>query len=401
MITITFTGDILAYHNLIAKSRRKGKYDFSNVFSCVKSLFSRSSYVVGNLESPIAGKKYGYTQMDMLFNAPLEFAVAAKNAGFNMVTTANNHCTDKGMVGVDETLKNLSKIGLDHTGISLKVNDKNYIVKLIDGVKIAFISYTYGTNPNVNGYDLSEEDKLRINLTREQEKAYKRVWYKQLLVDFIYSLPKNMQDRIHPLYPNHPYQDNVSESAISNPANKRYIDRMKATICAAKTEADIVIFCLHSGGQFNNELGSYTKYLLNEIKSCGVDAIICNHPHCVLGSELVDGCFVAYSLGNFSFTPGEGYFIDGVLGEYGIVLHLDIDKKIKRVRYSIIKNVRTEDGREQVLPVAVLQNMLKTESEKTRLLEDCKSVVKRFTNGKSTITEITDSYLLYELNNNR
>ena len=89
------------------------------------------------------------------------------------------------------------------------------------------------------------------------------------------------------------------------------------------------------------------------------------------------------------------------MGEYGIVLHLDIDKKIKRVRYSIIKNVRTEDGREQVLPVAVLQNMLKTESEKTRLLEDCKSVVKRFTNGKSTITEITDSYLLYELNNNR
>ena len=267
MITITFTGDILAYHNLIAKSRRKGKYDFSNVFSCVKSLFSRSSYVVGNLESPIAGKKYGYTQMDMLFNAPLEFAVAAKNAGFNMMTTANNHCTDKGMVGVDETLKNLSKIGLDHTGISLKVNDKNYIVKLIDGVKIAFISYTYGTNPNVNGYDLSEEDKLRINITREQEKAYKRVWYKQLLVDFIYSLPKNMQDRIHPLYPNHPYLDNVSESAISNPANKRYIDRMKATICAAKAEADIVIFCLHSGGQFNNELGSYTKYLLNEIIS--------------------------------------------------------------------------------------------------------------------------------------
>ena len=395
MITLSFTGDLLAYHSLISNSKDGGKYDFSDVFCHTHSLFSKSSYVIGNLETPIAGCEFGYTRMDMLFNAPVEFALAAKNAGFDMMTTANNHCVDRGMAGVNETLKNLSKIGLDHTGITNSINDKNYIVKCIGDVKIAFISYTYGTNPNVNGYDLSEEDKFRINLTREQERAYKRKWYKQIMIDIIYRLPKAIQDKIHPLYPNHPYLDNVSESAIDDPANKKFLDRMKATISAAKAEAEVTIFCLHSGGQFNNELGPYTRFLLNEIKSCGVDAIICNHPHCVLGTDFTDNCFTAYSLGNFTFTPEEGYFINGVLGEYGIVLHLDIEKKIQGVRYSIVKNIKTSDGREQVIPVSVLNSMLSKEEDKESLLNDCKAVASRFTNGTSSINEIKDVYTLY------
>lgn len=395
MITLSFTGDLLAYHSLIRKSKKGGKYDFSDVFRYTHPLFSKSSYVIGNLETPIAGQELGYTRMDMLFNTPVEFALAAKNAGFNMMTTANNHCADRGMAGVDKTLNNLSKIGLDHTGITKSSAEKNYVIKCIGGERVAFISYTYGTNPNVNGFELTTEDKKRINVTREQDNAYRRGRLKQLLINVVYALPKSVQDIIHPLYPDHPYLDNVADNAITDPCNAIYIERMKDTIKMAKSESDFTVFCLHSGGQFNNELGPYTRYLLDVIKGCGVDAIICNHPHCVLGTEYSENCFTAYSLGNFTFTPEEGYFIDGVLGEYGIVLHLDIEKQLQSVRYSIVKNVRTKDGREQVIPVSELYNMISSE-DKTSLLNDCRAVANRFTNGTSSIESIREFYTLYK-----
>lgn len=395
MITLSFTGDLLVYRSLIKKSLSNGRYNFDDVFINVKDLFRNSTYVVGNLETPIAGKHFGYTRMDMLFNTPKEFAESMVNAGFNMVTTANNHCTDKGILGVNETLKNLTSIGLEHTGIREDLHSKNYIIKDFDSVKIAFISYTYGTNPNVNGCLLSEDDELRINITKKPDCIYHRSWLKQIVMDLFFELPKSLQDRIHPLYPQHPYDDNVSKTEIESEENNIYIERLKETIQKVKLESDLIVFCLHAGGQFNNEVGPYTQYLINLIKDCGADIIICNHPHCVLGSEWNKNSFVAYSLGNFTFTPGEGYFIDGVYGEYGVVLHIDIEElKIKDVRFSIVKNIKTKDGKTQVQSTSLLYLNAGSDSEKQKLYNDIIAVIERFIKKpvKNIIIKETYSY---------
>lgn len=381
-IRISFTGDLLAYHSLIKRSKNKSKYDFANVFEKVKCIFNDSDYVVGNLETPLAGKEAGYTLMDMLFNTPDQFANDAKDAGFSMFTTANNHCMDKGQRGLERTIDILDGIGIDHTGTFKNPQDQRYFIKEINGVKFGFISFTYGTNPNVNGYLIDENNDYLVNLTKKSDTPYNRPFLKQFLIDLIYKLPLSLQNKIHPLYPNHAYEDNVDEKEIAKAVNQNYISNLKELITQAKSESDITFVCLHSGGQFNSKLGAYTQYLIDEIRQLSVDAIIVNHPHCVLGSSYNANHFEAWSLGNFCFTPGEGYFIEGVYGEYGIVVHLEIDttrKKIMDVFFNVIKNVKLSDGREQVIPVSTLyNNLLDNEIEKEHLKKDVCNVINRF-----------------------
>lgn len=381
MTRITFTGDLLAYKSLIKRSKKSKGYDFSYVFESAASLFDKSDYVVGNLETPLAGEKAGYTQMDMLFNTPDEFALNAHKAGFNMFTTANNHCMDKGEQGLIRTLDVLDNYGIGHTGTFRSPSERRFLIKRINGITFSFVSFTYGTNPNVNGYNVGKDNSYLVNITRQQEIPYKRPLIKQLLVNFLYRLPLSVQNAIHPLYPNHGYVDNVGREEIIKEENKKYIAQLRKVIIEAKETSDIVIVCLHSGGQFNSEIGEYTQYLIEEIKKTPADVLITNHPHCVLSSKWNrNNTFEAYSLGNFCFTPKEGYFIDGVYGEYGIVLHLDFEetsKSISSVSFSIIKNIKTQNGYDQVVPIHKIYEECSI-LERDALKADALRVTKRF-----------------------
>jgi len=390
---ITFTGDLLAYRSLIQKSNKGKGHDFSSVFADARSLFDESDYVVGNLETPLAGKGAGYTVMDMLFNTPDSFARDAKNAGFNMFTTANNHCMDKGEDGLKRTLDVLDEMGIDHTGTFRSNKEKRFIVKDINGIKFSFVSFTYGTNPNVNGYEINEGNDYLVNLIKHPDEVYKRPFIKQVIVNILYRLPLRVQNAIHPLYPAHGFDDNVPAKEIGNIQNKKYEDNFIEIIKAAKRESDIVIVCLHSGGQFNSKVGEYTNYLIDMVRKQSVDVLIVNHPHCVLGSKWDKNVFEAYALGNFCFTPEEGYFIDGVYGEYGVVLNLDYDteeKKLIDVSFSVIKNVRSHDGKERVVPVSELYKELTSEGQEL-LLRDVKQVICRFV-GRDVENAILERY---------
>ena len=395
MTRITFTGDLLAYKSLIKKSKKGKGYDFSSVFESATSLFEKSDYVVGNLETPLAGEKAGYTQMDMLFNTPDEFALNAHKAGFNMFTTANNHCMDKGEQGLIRTLDILDKYGIDHTGTFRSSSEKRFLIKRINGITFSFVSFTYGTNPNVNGYNVGKDNSFLVNITRQQGIPYKRPLIKQLLVNLLYRLPLSVQNAIHPLYPNHGYVDNVDREEITKEENKKYIAQLRKVIIEAKEASDIVVVCLHSGGQFNSEVGAYTKYLIEEIRSLSVDALIVNHPHCVLGSQFKENRFEAWSLGNFCFTPDEGYFIDGVYGEYGIVVHLEIDEKNKTIAdvyFNVVKNIRLVDGREQVIPITILYNECFDKEQQKKLMDDTRLVISRFLYKHLNSVVIKDEY---------
>lgn len=383
-IRLTFTGDLLLYSSQIRKSKTFKGYSFDHIFNDIKYLFEDSDYVVGNLETPLAGRKAKYTKMDMLFNSPDEFAIDAKKAGFSMFTTANNHCLDKGVDGLKRTIKILDENGIDHTGTFLYENDKRYLIKEIKGVKFAFISYTYGTNPNVNGVEVNANNEYVVNITKHPEGIYRRPFFKQLILNGFYHLPLSLQNVIHPLYPKQRFNDCVDSKEIINPENTVYLDKMKQIILDAKDEADIVVFCLHSGGQFNNEIGDYTNFLIKEIKKMAVDILIVNHPHCVLGSKWnTDNTFEAYSLGNFCFTPHEGYYIDDVYGDYGIVLNIDFDsvtKKIKDVSFAIVKSIVMDNGKSKTIPLNF--SIMKSNIQNYMLLieKDSYAVIKRFVN---------------------
>ena len=54
---ITFLADIMCEPPVLKAAKRKGgRYDFGGVFAHEKGLISEADLVIGNLETPLAGK---------------------------------------------------------------------------------------------------------------------------------------------------------------------------------------------------------------------------------------------------------------------------------------------------------------------------------------------------------
>lgn len=183
--TLTFTGDLMvhSYQYEAAYDRTTNTYDFSNNFTSVKKYFKKSDYVIGNLETTLGGTKIGISDYPR-FNSPDSFAKALKNAGFDLLTTANNHCVDRGTDALIRTIDVLDKLKFDHIGTYKNKSDsKKIFIKEINGIQIAFISCTYGTNglPYRNDYN--------VKILNEQ--LYKDIKKARKLADFVIVLPHN------------------------------------------------------------------------------------------------------------------------------------------------------------------------------------------------------------------
>lgn len=336
---ITFTGDILCYQSQDSHCRKAdGSYDYAPIFEGVKPILHEADYVVGSFETTCAGAKAGYTRAATSFNTPDEFLPALKEAGFDLLTTANNHCLDRGEVGLLRTVSKIREAGMEQTGTRLSADEPTFIVKDFDGTKVAFVAYTYGTNSLSNGHLLAKDKAWMVNLTRPQDVPVKRPLWKRIILAL---LPSALRPRRKAGI----VQDCVAEREVTSGRNTEYEAAMVEVIRQARKEADIVIFCLHAGGQFNSKVGTYTQHLFDVISDAGADVIVCNHAHTILPVYKRGKCLIASALGNFSFTPGEGYWVDGVDADYSLVLHLDVDNKvIKDYQFSICRSVINGNG---------------------------------------------------------
>lgn len=163
-VKIIFAGDLMGHmpqHN--AAKQADGSYNYEPCFRYVKNYVQSADLAILNLEVPLAGKPYsGYPQ----FSAPEALAEAARDAGFDIMTTANNHCMDRGRHGLEQTLKALDSLGIPHLGTYRNQKQRNAEHPMIverNGLRLALLTYTYGTNgipvqyPNVvNMIDTNE-----------------------------------------------------------------------------------------------------------------------------------------------------------------------------------------------------------------------------------------------------
>lgn len=152
--TIGSTGDILLHNKVIRSGYDKatGTYNYESIFSYFSEFVSKVDYAVGNLEVTLCGDDNGYPYKGYpCFNAPDAIVDAVKAAGFDMLLTANNHSYDTGTKGFLRTQEVIMERELDYTGTRYKEEDKNYIVKEINGIKIGMICYTYNTDVNSDG----------------------------------------------------------------------------------------------------------------------------------------------------------------------------------------------------------------------------------------------------------
>lgn len=172
---IIFAGDAMMHKSQLeaaqAASRRAGDtkgYDFSEYFAAVRQQIASADYAVVNLETPLGGAPYsGYP----CFCAPDKFADALADAGFDLMLTANNHTLDRRDRGLRRTCDLLSSRGYDHTGTYRNHAQRDSLVPLIrdiNGIRVAFLNYTYGTNGiTVQGdavVDLIDRDLMRRDI---------------------------------------------------------------------------------------------------------------------------------------------------------------------------------------------------------------------------------------------
>ena len=377
---LTILGDIMAEKPVLKAAKCScGKYKFKGVFDPSRELLAESDYIIGNLETPLAGEKAKYSQNHICFNAPDEYVDAMMEAGIKLVSTTNNHTFDRGYAGMERTIKVLDEKGLPHTGTFLpgtKRPEAYYFEQ--DGTKFAVIAYTYGTNYGGSGGRYLAEGKYEgtVNLLCSQKAGaympgvYREDWMDKLLENGnklikdpnkIFKLKKYMG--MTATYSRH---DDRLDGKVDTP----YIAQLQADIRKAKENADIVIFYPHVGGQFNIKPGAFTEYVIDKALEAGADAIAATHSHIPQKFVWKDGVPVSYCLGNFNMNPKSYLAMPEILTNYGYALHLYVeDKKIVKVTCSMLKNCVMPGGQIASCPVDELYAEA-NEKEKKALEKD-------------------------------
>lgn len=284
-ISLLAVGDIM-YHSpqVRAAYLGEGKYDFRPTFRYVKEYIEQADISLANYETVTAGKDIAYSGFPR-FNSPKETIFALADTGFDIISTANNHSLDQGKKGILTTLDNMEEYGLKAIGTN-RTNEENILIQDVKGIKIGFLSYTYGLN-GLDSLLTKEELSYMINLIDEErmEKDIKRT--KEL-------------------------------------------------------GADLTVLFLHWGHEYHNLPSNYQIELGEKIIGWGGNIILGSHPHVIQKSEMIDnqeGNFIIYSMGNFLSnqsleTMGNSFTEDGVMVKINIEKNFTKDEiTIKEVEY--------------------------------------------------------------------
>ena len=165
--SVGIVGDILMMTSQIQGAKTAEGYDFRPSFYAMEPLFSSVDIMAGNFECTLAGEAAGYTQRRpaappptvddpnpkqpyQTFNAPDELAADLRAVGFDLLTTANNHCLDRGKEGLFRTIETLRAAGLAQTGTYLSEEERDTpCIMTAGGITFGFVAMT----ESVNSYD--------------------------------------------------------------------------------------------------------------------------------------------------------------------------------------------------------------------------------------------------------
>lgn len=320
---MTFLGDIMLGVDQLECYRNKNAYDFYPAVASIAEEFKTSDIVVANLETPVAGEKLQYTFEPYSFNSPIDLPMALKRAGVTMVTTANNHCLDRGTDGLIQTIRSLNKCNLDMIGTHAK-REKSYVIKEINGIKIGLLAYTYGTNAFHNGYYLGKDQKYMVDLLQRQELSHpfmRKIWLsKHRTIRYMRAAAK----RLHIGQ----FDKQVYERREKG---RKEIQSFRNAVTECRNEgADYIAAFLHVGGQYNDGPTVYTRKICRLSRKFGVNAVIANHEHVVHGIDTMhmsDTSFCIYSLGNFWSSTGVTVEPYDKLVQYSVTVTIDLDKE--------------------------------------------------------------------------
>lgn len=157
---------IYNYADLNSGEMSDGLYDFLPCYQYVDEAIAAADVAFINQETIIGGDELGISSYPS-FNTPEQMADDLLSLGFDIVNGATNHTLDMGLSGIENTCAMWREYeDILFTGIYDSQEDADTIrVMEQDGVTIALLSYTYGTNgytmPNDYCTNLFDEDAIR------------------------------------------------------------------------------------------------------------------------------------------------------------------------------------------------------------------------------------------------
>lgn len=243
---ISIVGDILCSDAMIVDAEDGNTYNFDHMFENMKNILNNSDITVGTMETNFTDDKFSdYGKC----NSPKEFAQAVKNSSVDLVSIAHNHALDYGVDGLTKTKEYLTELGYITVGASTSEEDR-YVIKEINGIKIAFLAYTYGFN---NEKSLKDEEKKCVNTFKEEE--------------------------------------------------------VKADLESANAEADFIFVMMHWGEIYSNNVSEEQSKIAQFLVDNGANTIVGAHPAVVEPMEVIqnskgENVFIAYSVGNYISNLG-------------------------------------------------------------------------------------------------
>lgn len=212
---------------------KEHRFDFDDSFEYIAPYFQGADIAMANLETTIAGRDnarrhiptthFNGFQGYNFFNSPESILATLSRSGFDILSTANNHTLDSGYFGAWTTWERIQDYGMLPLGTQPKGTDSTIYIEN-NGIKLAFLSYTFSTN----GISISQKDFEVNNL-----KFFRR----------------------------------------------DLMNQMKSNVTQASTQADFVIIMIHFGKEYAYKPSQQQYDIVNHLFNAGADVILGDHPH--------------------------------------------------------------------------------------------------------------------------
>ncbi len=263
----------------------------------VNETFSSADIAFVNLECAVSSKGYPVAGKEFTFRGPVDSVKGLKKAGVDVVSLANNHSKDYGKEALVDTMANLAANQIAWCGAGNDLNEAYYPAVLdIRGNSVAFLAFTSIVPA---GWTATEK-----------EPGCAITWNRKKVLEAIQRAKKNH---------------------------------------------DFVVVSYHWGVELatspNGEQVSLAKLSIDS----GADLVLGHHPHVAQGLQLYKNRLIAYSLGNFIFSPpreisSKTLLLSVLLDEKGVV-----QAKITPVRIRSCKPIVMR-GDEAVTWLSVLKD---------------------------------------------
>lgn len=284
-ISIAFVGDVMFDWSIRDTIQKHGVH---YPFELVKREILEADFAFLNLETAVTSRTDKFPGQLFYIKSDVNTLKGIKDAGFDMVSIANNHVLDYKVDGLLDTMNALDEQGLLYVGAGVDA-DAAYSSKevVIKGKKFRFLAFSRFL-PSVEWYARDNRPGM---------------------------------------------------------ASGYQLDKVISSITEQKKDADYLIVYLHWGVEKTNTPAQYQKEYIKQIIEAGADAIVGSHPHWLQGFEYYNEKPVAYSLGNFLFPS----YVRGHDAETGI-LHISFKGKEINMSFSpyFIKNDQVIRVDEQV-----------------------------------------------------